>query len=111
VVRGLTMAAEDDRGLGQIFLIGGEHTVTNEAFFTYHYQWLGLAGGPPTFSTEDAIQMAEQVREKLESAGRHTEIGAGLMLGSRSRTTEETRELLRWRHRSPWDKGTLKEAN
>ncbi|MEK7346443.1 MAG: NAD(P)-dependent oxidoreductase [Pseudomonadota bacterium] len=99
VVRGLTMAAEDDRGLGQIFLIGGEHTVTNEAFFTYHYQWLGLAGGPPTFSTEDAIQMAEQVREKLESAGRHTEIGAGLMrqfTKKRSFSNAKARELLGW---------------
>jgi nucleoside-diphosphate-sugar epimerase len=78
LVEGVVLAAEKKEGSGQIFILGGEITVTCEKFFGHYYRMLGK-GRPRMVSTPVAIAIAEFGRALFRLLGRPTELGRGAM--------------------------------
>lgn len=78
LVEGVMLAAEKDEALGQIFILGGEDTITCQEFFGYYYRMLGKSR-PPMLSTPLAVAIAEIGRLLFTLLGRQTELGRGAM--------------------------------
>lgn len=98
LVNGIMLAAERDEGVGQIFILGGEETITCETFFGHYYRMLGK-GGPRVMSTTSAIAIAEIGRMIFKLLGKPTELGRGAMeMLSKKNTVsnQKARDLLGW---------------
>lgn len=99
LVRGIVMAAENETGRGQIFLFGAEFPVTTETYFGYFYRMLGKNTRPRSFSTPVATALAETARLLFTLAGKHTELGRGVMQMLSKKTTfsnAKAHTLLDW---------------
>jgi nucleoside-diphosphate-sugar epimerase len=77
-VEGVMLSAEKKEGIGQIFILGGENTITCEKFFGHYYRMLGK-GTPRMLSTSAAIAIAEVGRVVFTLLGKPTEMGRGAM--------------------------------
>lgn len=98
LVNGIMLAAERDEGVGQIFILGGEETITCETFFGHYYRMLGK-GSPRVMSTTSAIAIAEIGRMIFKLLGKPTELGRGAMeMLSKKNTVsnQKARDLLGW---------------
>ncbi|OQY87433.1 MAG: hypothetical protein B6D38_12780 [Anaerolineae bacterium UTCFX1] len=98
LVNGIVLAAEKDEGAGQIFIIGGEETITCETFFGHYYRMLGK-GSPRMMSSSSAIAIAEFGRVIFTLLGKQTELGRGAMeMLSKKNTVsnQKAHELLGW---------------
>ena len=98
LVNGIVLAAEKDEGAGQIFIIGGEETITCETFFGHYYRMLGK-GSPRMMSTSSAIAIAEIGRILFQLLGKPTELGRGAMeMLSKKNTVsnQKAHDLLGW---------------
>jgi len=98
LVNGIMLAAERDEGVGQIFILGGEETITCETFFGHYYRMLGK-GSPRVMSTTSAIAIAEIGRTIFKLLGKPTELGRGAMeMLSKKNTVsnQKARDLLGW---------------
>ncbi len=107
LVDGVMLAAENKEGSGQIFIIGGESTVSCEKFFGYYYHMLGK-GSPRMVSTPVAIAIAEIGRVIFTLLGRQTELGRGAMeMLSKKNTVSnaKARRILGWQPRVDLDEG------
>ena len=107
LVDGVMLAAENKAGSGQIFIIGGESTVSCEKFFGHYYQMLGK-GSPRMVSTPVAIAIAEIGRAVFKLLGRQTELGRGVMeMLSKENTVSnaKARRILGWQPKVDLDEG------
>ena len=107
LVEGVMLAAEKDVGIGQIFILGGENTVTCEQFFGYYYRMLGK-GTPRMLSTSTAIAIAEIGRAIFSLLGKPTELGRGAMEMLSKKTTVSNRKahrILGWQPMIDLDEG------
>ncbi len=98
LVNGIMLAAEKDEGAGQIFILGGEETITCETFFGHYYRMLGK-GSPRMMSTSSAIAIAEIGRILFQLLGKPTELGRGAMeMLSKKNTVsnQKAHDLLGW---------------
>ncbi|MCZ2120637.1 MAG: NAD-dependent epimerase/dehydratase family protein [Anaerolineales bacterium] len=98
LVNGIMLAAEKDEGAGQIFILGGEETITCETFFGHYYRMLGK-GSPRMMSSSSAIAIAEIGRILFQLLGKQTELGRGAMeMLSKKNTVsnQKAHELLGW---------------
>ncbi|GJQ53216.1 MAG: putative oxidoreductase [Anaerolineaceae bacterium] len=98
LVNGIMLAAERDEGVGQIFILGGEETITCETFFGHYYRMLGK-GSPRVMSTTSAIAIAEVGRMIFKLLGKPTELGRGAMeMLSKKNTVsnDKAHRLLGW---------------
>lgn len=98
LVNGIMLAAEKDEGVGQIFILGGEETITCETFFGHYYRMLGK-GSPRVMSTSSAIAIAEIGRVIFKLLGKQTELGRGAMeMLSKKNTVsnDKAHRLLGW---------------
>lgn len=98
LVNGIMLAAEKDEGAGQIFILGGEETITCETFFGHYYRMLGK-GSPRMMSSSSAIAIAELGRILFQLLGKQTELGRGAMeMLSKKNTVsnQKAHELLGW---------------
>lgn len=98
LVDGVLLAAEKDEGIGQIFILGGEKTITCETFFGYYYRMLGK-GKPRRMSTSSAVAIAEIGRAVFSLFGKQTELGRGAMeMLSKKNTVsnKKAHDLLGW---------------
>lgn len=78
LVDGVMLAAEKNEGSGQIFIVGGQKTVTCEKFFGHYYRMLGK-DSPRMVSTPVAVAIAEIGRAVFGLFGKQTELGRGAM--------------------------------
>ena len=110
LVEGVLLAAENEQGRGQIFILGGENNVTCETFFGQYYRMLGK-GEPRVMSTPVAVVIAEVARAIFTLLGRDTELGRGVM-EMLSKTTAVSNakayEILGWQPRVDLDEGMLR---
>jgi nucleoside-diphosphate-sugar epimerase len=107
LVDGIVLAAERNEGHGQIFILGGQHTVTCEAFFGHYYRMLGK-GSPRMVSTSTAIAIAEFGRAIFRLLGRQTELGRGAMeMLSKTTTVSNAKasRLLDWQPQVDLEEG------
>lgn len=107
LVEGVMLAAEKDAALGQIFILGGEDTITCQEFFGYYYRMLGKQG-PPLLSTPLAVAIAEIGRLLFTLLGRQTELGRGAMeMLSKKNTVSNAKahRLLGWHPRVGLEQG------
>lgn len=107
LVNGIMLAAEKDEGAGQIFILGGEETITCETFFGHYYRMLGQ-GNPRVMSTASAIAIAEIGRVIFQLLGKPTELGRGAMeMLSKKNTVSNQRahDLLGWYPQVELDEG------
>ncbi len=98
LVIGIMLAAEKDEGAGQIFILGGEETITCETFFGHYYRMLGK-GSPRMMSSSSAIAIAEIGRVLFKLLGKPTELGRGAMeMLSKKNTVsnQKAHDLLGW---------------
>jgi len=98
LVNGVMLAAEKDEGVGQIFILGGEKSVTCETFFGYYHRMLGKEA-PRTMSTSSAVAIAEIGRLIFTLLGKQTELGRGAMeMLSKKNTVSNAKahQLLGW---------------
>jgi nucleoside-diphosphate-sugar epimerase len=107
LVDGVMLSAEKDAARGQIFILGGEQTVTCEQFFGYYYRMMGKER-PRMMSTSAAIAIAEIGRVIFRLIGRQTELGRGAM-EMLSKTTSvsnaKVRRMLGWQPKVDLDEG------
>jgi nucleoside-diphosphate-sugar epimerase len=107
LVDGVMLAAEKEAAKGQIFILGGEKTISCEQFFGHYYRMLGK-GSPRVMSTPAAILIAEIGRVIFRLLGRQTELGRGLMeMLSKKNTVSnaKARRLLGWQPEIDLDEG------
>jgi nucleoside-diphosphate-sugar epimerase len=107
LVDGVILAAENNAGIGQIFILGGEKTVTCEQFFGHYYRMLDK-GSPRMLSTPVAITIAEIGRMIFTVLGRQTELGRGVMEMLSKKTSvsnAKARHMLGWQPRIDLDEG------
>jgi nucleoside-diphosphate-sugar epimerase len=107
LVDGVVLAAENNVGRGQIFIIGGEHSVTCEEFFGHYYRMLDR-GRPRTVSTPVAIAIAEFGRLIFTLLGKETELGRGAMEMLSKKTivsNAKAKRLLGWQPKIGIDEG------
>ncbi|MFC1996106.1 NAD-dependent epimerase/dehydratase family protein [Chloroflexota bacterium] len=107
LVDGVLRAAENKDGRGQIFILGGESTITCEEFFGHYYRMLGK-GSPRMLSTPVAIAIAEIARLVFKLLGRQTEMGRGVMeMLSKKNTVSNAKaqQLLGWRPQVDLEEG------
>jgi len=107
LVNGIMLAAEKDEGAGQIFILGGEETITCETFFGHYYRMLGK-GGPRMMSSSSAIAIAEVGRVFFKLLGKQTELGRGAMeMLSKKNTVsnQKAHDLLGWHPQVDLDEG------
>ena len=107
LVEGVMLAAEKKEGSGQIFIIGGQNTVTCEKFFGHYYRMLGK-GSPRMLSTPVAITIAEIGRAVFKLLGKQTELGRGSMEMLSKETTvsnAKASRLLGWQPRINLEEG------
>jgi nucleoside-diphosphate-sugar epimerase len=98
---GVMLAAEKDQARGQIFILGGENTITCETFFGHYYRMLDK-GSPRLLSTPTAVALAEVGRMIFTLMGRQTELGRGAieMLSKKTAVSNaKARDVLGWQ---PW---------
>ena len=108
VVDAVVLAAESDEGRGQIFQIGGELCVAAESYFAHLYRLAGKQGPPRSFSTPVAVAIAETARVLFGLAGKHTELGRGVMVmlaKKRTFSNAKARAVLGWAPRVTLDEG------
>jgi nucleoside-diphosphate-sugar epimerase len=79
LVRGISLAAEQPEGRGEIFTISGEGGISCEEFFGYHAAMAGRPRALLRMSTGLAVFLAEAGRRLLQLFGRQTELGRGTM--------------------------------
>ena len=107
LVSGIMLAAEKDEGVGQIFILGGEETITCETFFGHYYRMLGK-GSPRVMSTSSAIAIAEIGRIIFKLLGKPTELGRGAMeMLSKKNTVsnQKAHDLLGWQAQVSLEEG------
>lgn len=107
LVEGILAAAVHGTG-GHIFHLGGEHPVTTGEYFGRLYAMLGRSEPPRSFSTPVAVSLAEAARLGYRLAGRHTELGRGVMeMLAKTRPVSNTkaREVLGWSPEIDLDEG------
>ena len=107
LVEGVMLAAEKDKGIGQIFILGGEKSVTCETFFGYYHRMLGK-GAPHTMSTSSAVAIVEIGRMLFTLLGKQTELGRGAMEMLSKRNTmsnAKAHQLLGWQPQVDLDEG------
>lgn len=107
LVDGVMLAAEKHQGIGQIFILGGEHAITCEKFFGYYYRMLGKTS-PPKLSTPVAIAIAEAGRVLFTAVGKPTELGRGAieMLAKKNTVSNvKAHGVLEWRPQIDLDEG------
>lgn len=107
LVNGIMLAAEKDEGAGQIFILGGEETITCETFFRHYYRMLGK-GSPRMMSSSSAITIAEIGRVLFKLLGKPTELGRGAMeMLSKKNTVsnQKAHDLLGWHPQVDLDEG------
>lgn len=107
LVDGVLLAAEKDEALGQIFILGGENTITCQEFFSYYYRMLNKQT-PPMLSTPLAVIIAEIGRLLFTLLGRQTELGRGAMemLSKKSTVSNaKAHRLLGWHPRVGLEEG------
>jgi len=107
LVNGVMLAAEKDEGIGQIFILGGEKSVTCETFFGHYYKMLGK-GTPRTMNTSTAVAIAETGRMIFTLLGKQTELGRGAMeMLSKKNTVSNAKayQLLGWQPCVDLDEG------
>jgi len=112
LVSGVMLAAEKDEGVGQIFILGGEKSVTCETFFGYYHRMLGK-GAPRTMSTSSAVVIAEVGRVLFTLLGKQTELGHGAMeMLSKKNTVSNAKahQLLGWQPQVSLDEATPRTA-
>jgi nucleoside-diphosphate-sugar epimerase len=98
LVNGVILSAEKDKGIGQIFILGGEVATTCEKFFSHYYRMMGK-GGPRILSTSTAVAIAEAGRMIFKLLGKPTELGRGAMeMLSKKNTVsnKKAHDLLGW---------------
>ena len=108
LVDGVVLAAEKDQAIGQIFIIGGEATVTCEQFFGHYYRMLGKGDHPRSFSTPVAIAIAQAGRAIFTLLGKPTELGRGAneMLSKKTTVSNaKAHRLLGWEPKIDLDEG------
>jgi len=108
LVEGVIAAAENDKGIGEIFILGGERTVTCDEFFGYYTRMLGKGDHPRSFSTGVAIAIAQIGRLIFTLLGKPTEMGRGAMEMLSKKTTvsnAKARRVLGWEPRIDLDEG------
>ena len=108
LVEGVVLAAEKDQAIGQIFIIGGEATVTCEQFFGHYYRMLGKGDHPRSFSTPVAIAIAQAGRAIFTLLGKPTELGRGAIEMLSKKTTvsnAKAHRLLGWEPKIDLDEG------
>jgi nucleoside-diphosphate-sugar epimerase len=107
LVDGVMLAAEKGEALGQIFILGGEDTITCEKFFGYYYRMMGKSD-PRMLSTPVAVAIAEFGRVIFTLLGRQTELGRGAMeMLSKKSTVSNSKahHLLGWHPRVDLEEG------
>ncbi len=107
LVSGIMLAAERDEGMGQIFILGGEETITCETFFGHYYRMLGK-GSLRVMSTSSAIAIAEIGRIIFKLLGKPTELGRGAMeMLSKKNTVsnQKAHDLLGWQAQVSLEEG------
>ena len=107
LVEGVILAGEKKEGIGQIFILGGQKTVTCEEFFGHYYRMLGK-DSPHMVSTPVAIAIAEIGRAVFRLMGRQTELGRGAMEMLSKETTlsnAKASRLLGWQPRIDLEEG------
>lgn len=99
LVAGIVAAATQEAGAGQIFHLGGEEPVTTGEYFGHFYEMLQIPGPPRSYSTPVATAVAEAARLGYRVAGKHTELGRGVMemlAKTRPVCNAKAREVLGW---------------
>jgi nucleoside-diphosphate-sugar epimerase len=107
LVEGVMLAAEKEEGIGQIFILGGENTITCEKFFGHYYRMLGK-GKLRMLSTPVAVAIAEVGRVVFTLLGKPTEMGRGAMeMLSKKNTVSNAKahRLLGWQPEVDLDEG------
>ena len=77
LVRGISLAAEEEAGRGQIFNISGSGPVSCAEFFGHHARMLGGEKALRCVSTNTALLLAELARRAVQLVGGSTEMGRG----------------------------------